>query len=131
MGWIHRIKRVLGLGYYTITEYCIAEETLWNVFNVVPKRVLRYPEPILIWTAYDSWEEPYQQYAYLKSRMIKDGSTVIRIEDTLFDYNDRGCHYLIVPKKECGRYKCRSLLISPKQAISRLQRLYDIATNTT
>ena len=126
------IKKAAGVKRDDIREIetCVADERMWNIFTKIPQRVVDGERIELIWITIDdsSWEEEILQYARLKgaeTAEIKDGSRRLFIEPDKFIYEDVRCRQIIVPSWMCNEFGCRALLLTPKEAMRRLWRLYE------
>jgi hypothetical protein len=124
-------------------ETCVVEESMWNIFTKVPRRVvdlrqgwlrrrwskLDVPLIKLVWIALDEvWEEEYLQYAWLfkDGAEIEDGSRKLLTGDG-FIYNGVKCKHIIIPSWRCNEFGCKALMLrSPDEAIKRLLRLYEL-----
>jgi hypothetical protein len=133
MGLFKRIKKAVGVKRsedIREIETCVADERMWNIFTKIPQRVADGERIELIWIAIDdsSWEEEVLQYARLKGETaeIKDGSSRLFVEPDGFIYDDVKCRQIIVPSWQCNEFGCRALLLTPKEAMKRLWRLYEM-----
>jgi hypothetical protein len=132
MGLFKRIKKAVGVKRsddIREIETCVVGERMWSVFTKIPRHVDE-ERTELVWITIDdsSWEEEILQYARLKGETaeIKDGSSRLFIEPDGFIYDGVKCRRIIVPSWQCNEFGCRALLLTPKEAMKRLWRLYEV-----
>jgi len=132
MGLFKRIKKAVGVKRsddIREIETCVADERMWSIFTKIPRRVDE-ERVELVWITIDdsSWEEEILQYARLKGETaeIGDGSRRLFIGPDGFIYDGVKCRRIIVPSWHCNEFGCRALLLTPKEAMKRLWRLYEM-----